>query len=228
MNQDEKKELLEVAKQALGQVINDQQNRIFNKGSLRPDRVPSNTYLNCVQWKTHSIAVAEVNQWMDAEAIIALPVSLIGPGLEEFLFAPQELKAQLANQPALILRAFLEYMDLVMRVIRNNRAGQIEFRSLIRKDDETLREFARRVRSMGSLVFAHRDVDEQDELLRERFVVALNHPEVLETLLREEARSFSEMVIKAIDLECISRSIKSHRDTRTATVFVVQEAETSS
>ena len=86
--------------QAFGQVINDQQNRIFNKGSPRPDRFLSNTYPNWVQWKTYFIAVTEANQWTDAEAIIALPVSRNGPALEQFLFAPQELKAQLANQPA--------------------------------------------------------------------------------------------------------------------------------
>ena len=106
--------------QAFGQVINDQQNRIFNKGSLRHYKFPSNTYPNWVQWKTHFIAVAEANQWTDAEAIIALPVFLNGSTLEEFLFAPQELKAQLANQPAPTMRALLEHMDLVMGVIRND------------------------------------------------------------------------------------------------------------
>ena len=214
--------------QAFGQVINDQQNRIFIKGFLRPDRFPSNTYPNWLQWKTHFIAVAEANQWTDAEAIIALPIFLNGPALEEIRFAPQELKAQFANEPAPALRALLEHMDSVMGVISKSRAGQIEFRPLVRKNDETHRELARRVRSMGSLVFAHRDVDERDELLREQFLEGSSDPEFLETLLREEARSFSETVNRANDLESISRSIKSHRDTRTATVRVVQEAATSS
>ena len=98
-----------------------------------------------------------------------------------------------------------------------------------RKKARFLREIAHRVRNIGSLVFAHRDVDEQDELLPERFLEGLSDPDILETLLREEVRSFSEMVSRAIDLESISRSIISHRETRTAaTARAVQEAATSS
>ena len=111
-----------------------------------------------------------------------LPVCLNGNALEELLFEPQELKTQVANQPAPTLRALFVHMDLVMRVIRSNRAGQTEFRSRVQKDVETLQEFARRVRSMGSLVFAHQDLDERGELLRGRLLKDLNDPEILEIL----------------------------------------------
>ena len=151
-----------------------------------------------------------------------------GPALEEFVFAPQELKAQVSNQPATTLRGLFVHMDLVMGVIRINRAGQNEFRSLVHTDDETLRESAGRVRSMGSLVFAHRDLDERDELSQQQFLEGLSDPELLEALLREEARGFSETVNRAVNLESISLSIRSRRNTRTATVREVQEAATPS
>ena len=47
-------------------------------------------------------------------------------------------------------------------------------------------------------------------------------------MLRKEARGFSETVSRAVDLESISRSIRSRRNTRTATVRVAQETATSS
>ena len=83
----------------------------------------------------------------------------MGPALEEFVF-----RIQVANQPAPTLRGLFVHMDLVMGVIRNNRAGQNELRSLVQTDDETVRQFAGSVRSLGSLVFAHRDLDERDKL----------------------------------------------------------------
>ena len=128
-----------------------------------PALFPSNAYANWLQWKTHLIAVAEAKQWTDAQSINALPICLNGPGLEDFIFAPQKLKPQVANQPAPTLRRLFVHMVLVMGVIRNDRAGQNKIRSLVQKDDEVLREFARRVRSMASLVFAHRDLDERDD-----------------------------------------------------------------
>ena len=103
-------------------------------------------------WKSHLAATDEANRWTHAEAISALPVCFNGPALDEFKVAPQELMTQVPNYPAPTLPALFEHMDQAVGVFRNNRARQIEFGSLVRKDNETLLEFARRVRSMGSLV----------------------------------------------------------------------------
>ena len=80
-------------------------------------------------------------------------------------------------------------MNRVIGVIRNNRAGGNEFQSFVQNEDESLREFVHKVRSTCSLVFTNRDVDEQNEPLRDRFLEGLRDPEILETLLRGEARS---------------------------------------
>ena len=92
MDQEEKRELMEVAMQAFGQVINGQQNRIFNKGALRPDIFPSNAYPKWVQWKSHLVAVEEANCRTDIQATNALPVGLNGHALDEVHASPTELK----------------------------------------------------------------------------------------------------------------------------------------
>ena len=112
-------------------------------------------FADWVQWKTHFIAVAEANKWTDPEAIGALPVCLTGHALEEFQAAPRELKTQVVNRQAPTLRALFEHLDQVMGVTRNDRAGRNEFKSLVQKESEPLREFARRVRNLGLLVFGH-------------------------------------------------------------------------
>ena len=69
MNPNEERDLLELALLAFGQVLDDQQNRMFSNGAVRPDRSPSDAFPNWVQWKLHFIAVAEANRWTDIQAI---------------------------------------------------------------------------------------------------------------------------------------------------------------
>ena len=100
MNQNEKRDLLEVAMQAVGQVLNDQQNRMFSNGALRPNRFPSDAFSNWVQWKLHFVAVAEANRWTQIQAINTLPVCISGYALDEFHAAPAELKQHVNGEPA--------------------------------------------------------------------------------------------------------------------------------
>ena len=133
MNQDEKRDLLEVAMQAVGQVLHDQQNRIFHNGALRPDRFPSNAYPNWVQWKSHFIAVAAANRWTQVQAINALPVCLYGHALHEFHAAPATLKEAAESEPAPTLQNLFEHLDRALRVLRNDRMGRSEFKALAQR-----------------------------------------------------------------------------------------------
>ena len=143
MNPNEKRDLLEVALQAVGRVLDDQQNRMFSNGAVRPDRFPSDAFPNWVQWKLHFVAVAEANRWTDIQAINALPVCLSGHALDEFVATPTELKQPVNGEPEPSLRALFEHLDRVLRIMRNDRFGRDEFKALTQKGGESLRDFAR-------------------------------------------------------------------------------------
>ena len=228
MNQDERRDLLEVAMQAVGQVLNDQQNRIFNNGALRPDRFPSNAYPNWVQWKSHFTAVAEANRWTQIQAINALPVCLNGHALDEFHAAPAALKQDTDGEPAPTLENLFEHLDRALGVLRNDRMGRSEFKALVQKEGESLRDFARRVRSVGMQVFRNLEAEQRDEQFRERFIEGLSDPDLLEVLLREDTRSFTDTLNRAVDLGTISKSIRNRSTKRVAALRVTQEATTSS
>ena len=228
MNQEEKRDLLEVAMQAVGQVLNDQQNRIFHNGALRPDRFPSNAYPNWVQWKSHFTAVAAANRWTQIQAINALPVCLNGHALDEFHAAPAALKEPAEGEPAPTLQNLFEHLDRALGVLRNDRMGRSEFKALVQKEGESLRDFARRVRSVGTQVFANLNAEQRDEQFRERFIEGLFDPELLEVLLREDSRSFTDTINRAVDLETITRSIRNRSTKRVAALRVTQEATTGS
>ena len=71
-------------------------------------------------------------------------------------------------------------------------------------------DFARRVRSLGTQVFAtlHAEQEQPNKQLRERFIEGLSDPELVEVLLEEDSRSFSDTFNRAVDLETIARSIR--------------------
>ena len=226
MNQHEKRDLLEVAMQAVGQVLNDQQNRVFGNGAIRPDRFPCDAYPNWVQWKKHFVAVVEVNRWTDIQAINAIPVCLNGQALDEFIAAPTELKRHVNGEPDPSLQALFEYLDRTLGVLRNDRWGRKEFEALAQMRGESLRDFARRVRNTGILVYNNMDAEQRDELFRERFIEGLSTPELTDVLLRESSRTFRETMDRVIDLEAIATSIRRRRNDRIDALRLTQEAET--
>ena len=226
MNPNEKQDLLEVALQAFGRVLDDQQSRMFGNGAVRPDRFPSDAFPNWVQWKTHFVAVAEANRWTDIQAIKALTVCLNGHALDEFVAAPTEMKQPVNGDPDPTLRALFEHLDRALGVLRNDRLGRSEFKILMQKEGEGLREYARRVRSTGTLVYANMDADQRDEQFRERFIEGLADPDILEVLLRENTETFTETVNRAIDLETISKSIRKRPNKCVDTIRVTHDAAT--
>ena len=118
------------------------------------------------------------------------------------------------NRRAPTLRALFEHLDQVMGVTRNDRAGRNEFKCLVQKESEPLREFARRVRNLGLLVFGHQEADQRDELFRERFLDGLSDSDLLEVLLRERTRGFVGTVDRAVELEAIANSARTRPSRR--------------
>ena len=55
-----KRDLLEVAMQAFGRALDDQQNRMFSKGAVRPDRFLSDTFPNCLFIKESILSILSV------------------------------------------------------------------------------------------------------------------------------------------------------------------------
>ena len=142
MNQEEKRDLLEVAMQAVGQVLNDPQNGIFNNGAFRLDRFPSNAYPHWVRGKSQFVAVAEANRWTQIQDINALPVCLNGHALVEFHAASAHLKQAAEREQAPTVRNLFEHLDRVLRVFRNDRMGRSEFKASAHKENQSLRDFA--------------------------------------------------------------------------------------
>ena len=125
------------------------------------------------------------------------------------------------------MQALFEHLDRALGVLRNDRRGRNEFEALTQKGDESLRDFARRVRSTGMLVYANKYAEQRDEQFRERFIEGLSNPDLLDVLLREDNRTFRETVERAVDVEAIAESIRNLLNKRVEAFRVAQEATTT-
>ena len=113
-------------------------------------------------------------------------------------------------------------------VLRNDRRGRSEFEALTQEGGESLRKFARRVRTTGMLVYDNKNAEQRDEQFRKRFNESLSNPDLLEVLLlREENRTFRETVQRAVDVEAIAESISNLPIKRMEAFRVAQEATTT-
>ena len=226
MDQNEKRDLLEIALQAVGQVLNEQQNHMINDGAVRPDRFSSDAFPNWVQWKLHFVAVEEANWWTQIQAINALPVCISGNALD-FHAAPAELKQHFNGEPVPTLQALFEHLDRALGVLRNDRRGRSECEALLPKGGDSLRDFARKVRSSDMLVYANINAEQRDEQFRERFIEGLSNPDLLEVLLREDNRTFRKTVERVVDVEATADIIRNLPSKRMEAFRVTQEDTTT-
>ena len=190
------------------QGLNGNENRLFGNGAIRPDSFPSQNYPDWSQWKTHFYRVGRANGWTELQGLQAVPVCLVGYALDEYNAAPRELREQVDGEDAPTLAALFNYLGREMGMMRNDRLGKAEFRKLRQQPEETLREFARRVRNIGKIAYSEKDPNTRDELFREKFLEGLGDVQLEVQLLKENPQTFGDLVNRAVDLEIIARTTR--------------------
>ena len=139
---------------------------------------------------------------------------LTGYALDEYNAAPRELREPVEGANAPTVTALFTNLERELGVMRNDRLGKAEFRSLRQHPEETLREFARRVRNIGKIAYSEKDPDTKDELFREKFLEGLSDGQLEAQLLKENPRTFGELVNRAADLEVIAKTTRDRNELR--------------
>ena len=116
---------------------------LYSRGAVRPDRFPSNNYSHWLEWKRHFVWISEANGWTDQKSRSALPTCLTGWALDEFSAMPQQYRVQVQGQPAPTLQRMFGYLDSRMQPYRTQRTARAEFKSTVRGEKEGIREFSR-------------------------------------------------------------------------------------
>ena len=96
-----------------------------------------------------------------------------------------------------------------MQQYRSLRATRIEFKALKQGENETLREYFRRIRHLGDLALSEKTIDERDKDLRDQFLEGLFDERLKQKLYEDEAnRNFCEVLQQAQELELIQRNAR--------------------
>ena len=145
---------------------------------------------------------------------MVLPTSLTGRALDEFMSMPAHLREEVVGFLEPTLARMLAELDERLMPFPSRAAARAELKSLMQGEKEGLREFSRRVRSLGDV--ANRNMDEQarDDMNCEQFVDGIYDEEVQELLLREEFESFSQAVTRAQSLELAKKTARARSGRR--------------
>ena len=189
-------------------------NALYGRGTIRPDRFPSTNYSNWNEWKRHFRVIGQANGWTDEQQRHALPTCLNGWALDEYAAMPEMYRTQQDAQPAPTLQRMLTYLDPKMMPYRTQRTARAEFKGLYQGEKEGIREFSRRVRSVGEIANVNLNAAARDDMAREQFIEGLYDPDIQELIQREDPPNFVEAVNRALSLDAIHRSARNRQRRR--------------
>ena len=96
-----------------------------------------------------------------------------------------------------------------MQQYRSPSATRSEFKAVKQGENETLREYFRRVRYLGDLALSEKTIDERDKDLRDQFLEGLFDARLQKKLYEDEAnRNFCEVLQRAQELELIQKNAR--------------------
>ena len=94
-------------------------------------------------------------------------------------------------------------LDHRMISFQTHAGARAVFKSLMQGKKEGLREFSRRVRSLGEVAYANNGAQARDDMNREQFIDGLFVVELQDQLLREDLGSLAQAIARAQALELV-------------------------
>ena len=146
---------------------------VYEKSPIKPEKFPGKDFNRWELWVKHYKSVAKANGWTDQQAIAALPACLTSWAVEEFETVPRKYIEKVPGEDAPIFETLLEVLKPKMQQYRSPRATRSEFKSVRQNENESLKEYFRRVRYLGDLALCEKTLEEKDKDLRDQFLEGL-------------------------------------------------------
>ena len=140
--------------------------------------------------------------WPEERSLQVLAASLCGWAADEYYNAPARCKRDLEEM--------LKYLKARLSPYRNERISRGEFKNLYQGAEETLGEFARRIRTVGASAYPEYPPHQKDEFSREQFLEGLHDLDIQLELMKEPERDFLETLERAQQLESIRKTTRNH------------------
>ena len=122
--------------------------------------------------------------------------------MEEFETFPRKYIEKVPGEEAPIFETLLEVLKPKMQQYRSPRATRSEFQSVRQKENESLKEYFRRVRYLGDLALCEKNLEEKDK-------EGLFDSRLQQKLYEDERnRKFCEVLQRAQELELIQKNAR--------------------
>ena len=195
------------------------QQGVFGFGKIRPDRFPSRSYQNWAYWRKHFAWVADTNRLEDEQARMVLPTCLRSWALDDFTSMPAHFREEIEGYDEPTLAKMLAELDHRMMLFQTHAGARAEFKSLMQSEKEDLREFSRRVRSLGDVANENIGAQARDDMNREQFIDGLFDVELQDQLLREDLGSLAQNVARAQALELVNKTSRTRNRKQCVYIF---------
>ena len=107
------------------------------------------------------------------QAIEAFPACLTSWAVEEFETVHRHYVEKVLREKAPQLEELLAALEPKMQQYRSKRALRSEFKTVKQMENESLKDYFRRVRYLGDLAVSEKSLTERDQDLRDRFLDGL-------------------------------------------------------
>ena len=185
---------------------------IYQECPIKPEKFRGNCFNLWELWVKHFKSVVKANRWSDAQAIEALPACLTSWAVEEFEAVPHHYVEEVLGEKTLQPDALLEVLEPKMQQYRSKRAARSEFRAVKQMENESLKDYFRRVRYLGDLALSEKSLTEKDQDLRDQFLDGLFDFRLQQKLYEDQTdRNFCEVLYRAQELELIQKNSEERR-----------------
>ena len=185
---------------------------IYQECPIKPEKFPGNCFNRWELWVKHYKSVVKANGWSDMQAIEALPVCLTSWALEEFETVPRHYVEKVLGEKRPQFYALLEVLEPKMQQYRSKRAARSEFKAVKQMENESLKDYFRRVRYLGDLALSEKSLTEKDQDLRDQFLDGLFDFRLQQKLYEDQTdRNFCEVLYRAQELELIQKNSEERR-----------------
>ena len=180
---------------------------VFSGVPVRQERFPSKGLDRWGVWVKHFKCVAQANGWPDIQSIQAIPACLTGWALEAYGTIPAHMTDYVRGYPAPTLEALLTFLTPRMQQYCDEKILRSEFRFLAQLADESIQDFARRIRIAADGAFGSLPDEARTIHMKEQFLDGLQDHEIQTKMLEDETdRDFAEIVQRAQRLDAIKKT----------------------
>ena len=185
---------------------------VYPECPIKPEKFPGNCFNRWELWVKHYKSIVKANRWSDAQAIEAPPACLTSWALEEFETVPRHYVEKVLGENTPQLEALLEVLESKMQQYRSKRATRSEFKAVKQMENESLKDYFRRVRYLGDLALSEKSLAEKYQDLREQFLDGLFDCRLQQKLYEDQTdRNFCEVLYRAQELELIQKNSEERR-----------------